>query len=560
MESVIAMVGGITLAEYCTRSTTNLDMITKCDLAYREITISTLLILKGKSNSLLKKLDDALTLGNNAFPKKIPDAVTMMLKEEENSNSNTGAKGRTDDDDDAGTDSESTAAVKNIIVNPPSGLSESILDTSTGTSEDPTEEEDNARIVATLLLNSNYDRNDYFDDFDEEDESTVGPDDDYDDTNAHVGMVRATRNSNAHWNKVVSPTAVSMNRDSSSGNNPVTPIDDDIVLDDQFYEDDESDGMIETIDDSGTSSEDDVDNNEVLNESYNDATSIAIREAFEANLKIDEDDNHVDISIDLDETIDTVNGVHRRITNHKDGTITHDRRIHGSSQTRFYVTPPLSESWELSTFVADQSASEYKLQKGVYLFCMSFPHKSVEQREDLYTAYRYKIAAVGIFNSDTLLHTDLEIVNRRLSHRRFSKLTKNTYSSIQHYVTLSDSSGPAIQSIRSDSPLDTFADKDHHPELQQFLMGVAVYLKKLRPNLWCNKVYSKLILIGITTPNELKLKLPLLNVEFKQYSVPPLHRTTITVISQALTARGLVRLTSADFIEEFKSDFGEGGW
>ena len=91
-------------------------------------------------------------------------------------------------------------------------------------------------------------------------------------------------------------------------------------------------------------------------------------------------------------------------------------------------------------------------------------------------------------------------------------------------------------------------------------MGVAVYLKKLRPNLWCNKVYSKLILIGITTPNELKRKLPLLNVEFKQYSVPPLHRTTITVISQALTAQGLVRLTSVDFIEDFKSDFGEGGW
>jgi hypothetical protein len=318
--------------------------------------------------------------------------------------------------------------------------------------------------------------------------------------------------------------------------------------------------MIETVEDSGTSSEYGVNNTEVLNKSYEVATTNAIREAFTANLKIDEDVDHEDVSIDLDETIDTVNGVHRRITNHKDGTITHDRHIHGNTQTRFYVTPPLSESWELSTFVADQSASEYKLQKGIYLFCMSLPHKSVEQREDLYTAYCYKIAAVGIFNADTMLHTDLGIVNRRLSHRRFSKITKNTYSNIQHYVTLCHSSGPSIQSIRTDSPLDVFEDKDHHPDLQKFLMGVALYLKKLRPNLWCNKVYSKLILIGITTPNELKRKLPVLNIEFKQYSVPPLHRTTITVISQALTARGLVRLTSVDFIEDFKSDFGEGGW
>ena len=118
------------------------------------------------------------------------------------------------------------------------------------TSKDPTEEEDNARIVATLLLNTNYDRNDYFD---EDDESTVGPDDDYDNTNAHV-MVRATRNSNAIWKDVGSPTAISMNRDDSSGNNPVTPIDGEIDLEDESYEDiDASDGMIETVGDSGTS-------------------------------------------------------------------------------------------------------------------------------------------------------------------------------------------------------------------------------------------------------------------------------------------------------------------
>ena len=116
MESVAAMVGRITLEDYCAKTPANLDKITKCNLAYREIAISTLLILQGKSNTLLKKLDDALTLGNNAFPKKITDAVTMMLKEE-NSNSNTGTKARLDDNDDAGTDSESTAAVKNVIIN-----------------------------------------------------------------------------------------------------------------------------------------------------------------------------------------------------------------------------------------------------------------------------------------------------------------------------------------------------------------------------------------------------------------------------------------------------------
>ena len=204
-----------------------------------------------------------------------------------------------------------------------------------------------------------------------------------------------------------------MNRDDSSGINPVTPNDGELDPDDESYVNfDESNGLIETSEDDGASLKDDANNTEVLNESHEDATNNAIRKAFKANLKIDEDSDHEDVSTDLDETDDTVNGVRQHITNHKDGTITHDRRIHGSSQTRFYVTPPLSESWELSTFVADQSTSEYKLQKGVYHFCLSLPHKSVEQREDLYTAYRYKIAAVGIFNSDTLLHTDLEIVNR----------------------------------------------------------------------------------------------------------------------------------------------------
>ena len=135
---------------------------------------------------------------------------------------------------------------------------------------------------------------------------------------------------------------------------------------------------------------------------------------------------------------------------------------------------------------------------------MSLPNKSVEQREDLFTAYCYKIFAVGIFNADTMLHTSLAILNRQLSHWGSSKITKKTYSNIQQHVTLSESPGPNIQSILSDPPLDSLIAQDHHPVLQQFLMGVTLYLKKLRPNLWCNKVYSKLILITITTPTELK--------------------------------------------------------
>ena len=105
--------------------------------------------------------------------------------------------------------------------------------------------------------------------------------------------------------------------------------------------------------------------------------------------------------------------------------------------------------------------------------------------------------------------------------------------------------------------MDVFIAQDHHPVLQQSLMGIAFYLKKLRPNIWCNKVYRKLILIGITTPNELKRKLPILNIEFQQYSVPPLHRTTIAVLSQTLS---IYSLGSTDFIEKFKADFGEGEW
>ena len=85
MESVIAQVGGITLERYSARVAADLDLIARCDKAYKERVISTLLILQGKSTTLLKKLEEALLLGNNAFPKKIPDAVSMMLKHEDNS-------------------------------------------------------------------------------------------------------------------------------------------------------------------------------------------------------------------------------------------------------------------------------------------------------------------------------------------------------------------------------------------------------------------------------------------------------------------------------------------
>ena len=175
-----------------------------------------------------------------------------------------------------------------------------------------------------------------------------------------------------------------------------------------------------------------------------------------------------------------VNSIRRHITNHDDGTITHRRMIQWFTQTRIYTSPPLSESWELSTFVADESASKYKLRKGIYLFCMSVPNKSVEQRKDLFTAYCFKIFAIGILNADIMLHTDLSILNRRLSYRGLSKITKKTYLNIQQHVTISESSGPSIQSILSDPALDIFSTTQHqHPSLQKFLLDVAMYLKKL---------------------------------------------------------------------------------
>ena len=187
---------------------------------------------------------------------------------------------------------------------------------------------------------------------------------------------------------------------------------------------------------------------------------------------------------------------------------------------------------------------------------MSVANKSVEQREDLFTAYCFKIFSIGILNADIMLHIDLQILNRRLSYQGLSKITKKTYLNIQQHVTISESSGPSIQSILSDPALDIFSTENQHLPLQKFLLDVALYLKKLRPNLWCNKVYKILILIDITTKPELKRKLSILNIEFQQYSVPPLHRTTIAVFSQALSGG----LGTTDFIEEFKSDFGGGGW
>ena len=145
--------------------------------------ISALLILQGKYTTLLKKLDEALLLGNNAFPKKIPEAVSMMLKEETSSSR---SRPRLEDDD-ADKESNSTVAVNNVIANPPDAVTDHTLDTSTDPSEGLTEAEvDDACIIAILLLNSNYNEEDYFDN---EDNESIYFDDEPDNTDARVCMV-----------------------------------------------------------------------------------------------------------------------------------------------------------------------------------------------------------------------------------------------------------------------------------------------------------------------------------------------------------------------------------
>ena len=94
---------------------------------------------------------------------------------------------------------------------------------------------------------------------------------------------------------------------------------------------------------------------------------------------------------------------------------------------------------------------------------MLLHNKLVDQREDLFTAYCYKVFAVGIFNADTMLHTGLAILDRQLSHRGLSKLTKKTYLNIQQHVNLSESYGSAIHSILVDPPLDILNAQGDHP-------------------------------------------------------------------------------------------------
>ena len=79
----------------------------------------------------------------------------MMLKEESSSSR---PRPRLEDDD-AGKESDSTAAVNNVIVDPPDEDTDLNIDTSTDDSEGVSETEgydgEDARIVATLLLNTN---------------------------------------------------------------------------------------------------------------------------------------------------------------------------------------------------------------------------------------------------------------------------------------------------------------------------------------------------------------------------------------------------------------------
>ena len=91
----------------------------------------------------------------------------MMLKEE---SSFSQPRPRLEDDN-VGKESDSTAAVNNVIVDPPDEAAELNVDTPTDASKGVSEAEgydgEDVCIVATLLLNTNYDEEDYFDDYDE---------------------------------------------------------------------------------------------------------------------------------------------------------------------------------------------------------------------------------------------------------------------------------------------------------------------------------------------------------------------------------------------------------
>ena len=226
-------------------------MIARCDKAYKERVISTLLILQGKSTTLLKKLDEALLLGNNAFPKKIPEAVSMMLKEESSSSR---PRPRLEDDD-AGKESDSTAAVNNVFVDPPDEAADLNVDTPIedleGVSEAEGYDGENARIVTTLLFNTNYDKDDYFDD----DDDSIDLDNEPDNTDALVCAVQTTNTSKKAISKLASPIATGTNRSANRSNsNLVTPIDGEAKL-----EDDESTDRASEINGGGTKKDLDVD-------------------------------------------------------------------------------------------------------------------------------------------------------------------------------------------------------------------------------------------------------------------------------------------------------------
>jgi hypothetical protein len=68
-----------------------------------------------------------------------------------------------------------------------------------------------------------------------------------------------------------------------------------------------------------------------------------------------------------------------------------------------------------------------------------------------------------------------------------------------------------------------------HVLLHHVVSAVAINQHRHKPNRWVNKVTCKLIDCGITTINQLELKLEsdTLNDHFHQHDVPRLHQVTI---------------------------------
>lgn len=184
---------------------------------------------------------------------------------------------------------------------------------------------------------------------------------------------------------------------------------------------------------------------------------------------------------------------------------------------------------QVDIVLLDTIKQQVRLKNGIFPYASS-RDRPTQYKEDLYNAILSKLVLFGISGANMLelIHeADPNKINNTLRTEGYSTFHRKTLESIMKCVRDSPSDCNIANAVSPDEDL-----AGEMTPLSGLLLRCSEYQDRLRPNLWVNKVTTKLESIGISTIVELKemAESDKLNSAIQQSNGTLLHPTTIRVL------------------------------